>query len=109
MSKEQQAQIALTILRQARAGQPLNLAAVGARDYVALDANANRRGGVMFRVTIKRHLFHKIIVELTHLDEYNVILWGGARKAVDGEIIEERMAWCDTLADTIYDLCFPEG
>ncbi len=100
-----QRQIAGTILNQTKAADFWCLGACGARDFVILDADKNRRGGIMFRVTIKPRLFHKIIIELTHMDEYKVILWGGKRKCVDGEEIESRTAWCDTLAETVYDLC----
>jgi hypothetical protein len=98
-------QIAGTIMCQITTGDPWCLMACGARDYVVLDANDDRRGGLMFRVTIKPRLFHKIIIELTHLDEYKVILWGGKRNAIRGHFIESREAWCDTLAETVYDLC----
>jgi hypothetical protein len=104
----QQQRIAQTIMCQITEGDPWCLAACGARDYVALDSNDDRRGGLMFRVTIKPRLFHKIIIELTYLDEYKVILWGGRRKCIDGEEVESRLAWCDTLAETVYDLCHPE-
>ena len=98
-----QAEIAKTILSQCGVEQLSCLVAVGARDYVALDANKNRKGGVMFRVTISPGRCHKIIVELTHHDEYNVILWGGKRSALNGERLESRLAWCETLGDTVYD------
>lgn len=97
--------IAQTIINQINVGDRWCLAAVGARDYVALDANENQRGGIMFRVTINSRLFHKIIIELTHSDEYKVVLWGGKRQCVAGEEIESRLTWCDTLAKTVYDLC----
>jgi len=99
--------IAQTIINQIKASDRWCLAACGARDYTGLDTNEDRRGGLMFRVTINPRLFHKIIIELTHLDEYEVILWGGRRKCVDGEEVESREAWCDTLAETVYELCNP--
>jgi hypothetical protein len=102
-----QRQIAETIMCQITTGDAWCLAACGARDYMTLDANEDRRGGLMFRVTINPRLFHKIIIELTHLDEYKVILWGGRRKCVEGKEIESREAWCDTLAETVYELCNP--
>jgi hypothetical protein len=101
----EQAQIAQTIIQQIKAGDAWCLAACGARDNVALDANDDRRGGLMFRVTINPRLFHKIIIELTWMDEYKVILWGGRQKCVDGAEVESREAWCETLAKTVYDLC----
>ncbi len=106
-SMTNQRQIAQTIRDQIRAGDKWCLAAFRAHSFVSLDANEDRRGGLMFRVTINPRLFHKIIIELTHLDEYKVILWGGRRKCVEGKEIESREAWCDTLAETIYELCNP--
>jgi len=103
----EQIQIAQTIRDQIRAGDKWCLAACGARDYVALDANEDRRGGIMFRVTIKPRLFHKIIIELTHMDEYMVILWGGKRLCIEGEKIESHLTCCENLAETVYELCNP--
>lgn len=105
MTMTDQKQIAETIMCQITSGDAWCFAAVGAQDYMALDANEDRRGGLMFRVTINPRLFHKIIIELTPLDEYKITLWGGKRRCVDGKKIESRAAWCDTLAETIYDLC----
>jgi ureidoglycolate hydrolase len=59
----------------------------------------------MFRVTIKRNLFHKVLVELTHDDEYKVTLWGGKRKAINCGTIEVVECCCENLADVVYDLC----
>jgi len=103
MSDERQ--IALTIREQIHVGDEWCLATFRAHSFVALDVNDDRRGGLMFRVTIKPRLFHKIIIELTHLDEYKVILWGGHRSPIRGEEIESCSAMCDTLAETIYSLC----
>ena len=105
----EQLQIAETIRQQIYTGDTYCLMACGGRDLVTLDANETRRGGLMFRVTINPRLHHKIIVELTHLDEYKVILWGGKRKAIEGEVIEEVECCCDNLAEIIYDLCNKEN
>jgi hypothetical protein len=107
-TQDEQRTIAQTILHQCKARDQLNLAACGSRNYVALDRNDDRRGGVQFRVTIKRHLFHVIIIELTHLDEYKVTLWGGKRKATDGAVVKTVDAWCENLGDVVYSLCNPE-
>ena len=65
--------IATTIRDQIKADDKLCLAACGARDYLALDCTGKRQGGLQFRVTITSpQAYHKIIVELTHGDEYRV-------------------------------------
>lgn len=103
--QNEQRRIAETVLQQIKMGDKWCLAACGARDYVALDENEDRRGGIMFRVTTRRRVFHKIIVELTHMDEYKVTLWGGKRKAIDGAVVEETECWCENLAEVVYSLC----
>jgi hypothetical protein len=102
---DEQRQIAATIIEQIKAGDKWCLAACGARDFVSLDAGEFRRGGVMFRVTINPRLFHKIIIELGRFDEYRISLWGGRRKCIDGEELDSRTAWCDTLSDDVYEMC----
>ncbi|MHC4296496.1 MAG: hypothetical protein ACYS7Y_04285 [Planctomycetota bacterium] len=103
--QENQRHIAQTIIAQIKAADYWCLAACGARDYIALDENEDRRGGVMFRVTINPRLFHKVIVELTHMDEYKVTLWGGKRQALKGAVVEEVECFCDNLAEVVYTLC----
>ena len=100
-------QIASTIRQQIMAGDRWCLAACGARDYVSLTPESfdDCVGGLMFRVTISRGLFHKIIVVLTGRDDYRVTLWGGKRTAVKGSEIETVTCYCDDLADVVYSLC----
>lgn len=99
-------QIAHTILQQIKGGDYWCLAACGARDYVSLDRNENRRGGVMFRVTIDRRKFHKIIVTLTHMDEYNVELVRFDQKTLESTVEKSiEGIYCDTLAKVVYDFC----
>ncbi|MHC4299606.1 MAG: hypothetical protein ACYS7Y_20190 [Planctomycetota bacterium] len=102
----EQQQIAETIRRQIIAGDRLAMMAWGATKLVALDANEDRRGGLMFQVCIRRQRFHKVIIELTHLDEYRVHIWGGRRKCVDGRFLES-MDGCyfDNLVEVIDGLC----
>ncbi len=97
--------IAKTIREQIMAGDYWCLAACGARSYVALDENSDRRGGLSFRVTINPRLFHKIIIELTHMDEYKVTLWGGKRQVLKGGVVKEVTCFCDNLAEVVYTLC----
>lgn len=101
----EQQQIAETTRRQIITGDRLALMAWGASGMIALDANESRRGGLMFRVCIRQHRFHKIVVELTHLDEYKVTIWGGRRQVVHGRVLEETTACCDNLTEVIDDLC----
>lgn len=101
----EQQQIAETTRRQIIAGDPLALMSWGTSGMIALDRNKDRRGGLMFRVRIRRQRFHKIIIELTHLDEYKVICWGGRRRCVDGRVLEETTACCDNLTEVIDNLC----
>ena len=104
-----QKHIAQTIIAQIKAADRWCLAACGARDYVALDATEDRIGGLSFRVTIKPNLFHKVIIELTHSDDYRVILWGGARSVLRGEELAEEFCYCENLAETVYELCNKRG
>jgi hypothetical protein len=67
-----QQQIALTIRDQIKAGDFWCLPTCGARDFIALDATDERRGGLKFRVTITRGTKHYIIITLTHMNEYHV-------------------------------------
>lgn len=98
--------IAGTIRRQIMAGDFWCLAACGARDYVALDRNDDRRGGLMFRVTITPRKFHKVIIELTHLDEYRVRLVKITRPSYAVTTVQERGGvYCDNLADIVYNMC----
>ncbi len=101
----EQQQIAETIRRQMLTGNRLVLMTIGARQLAALDANEDRRGGLTFRVTIRRQRFHKVLVELTHLDDYKVTLWGGRRHSLNGRVLEETTCQCDNLADVVNDLC----
>lgn len=104
-----QKHIAQTIRQQIIAADKWCLAACGARDYVVLDENENRQGGLMFRVTIRPRLFHRILVELTWADEYKVTLWGERRSAVCGTEIESVECYCDNLAEVVYGLCNKRG
>ena len=98
--------IAGTIRRQIMTGDFWCLAACGARDYVALDETDERRGGLMFRVTITARKFHKVIIELTHMDEYRVKLVKIARPSYAVETVEEHDGvYCDMLADIVYSMC----
>ena len=76
---------------------------------IALDTNENRQGGLMFQVCIRRQRFHKIIIELTHLDEYKVTIWGGRLQAAHGRVLEETTCHCDNLTETIDGLCEREN
>lgn len=99
-------QIANTIRRQIMAADYWCLAACGTRDFMALNANEDHRGGLQFRVTITSpRTHHKIIIELTHADEYLVkrikIKWGSHEV-----IIEEETTCCyDNLAAVVYGFC----
>lgn len=99
----EQKQIAETIMCQITTGDAWCFAAVGARDYMALDANEVRRGGLMFRVTIKPGQTHKIVIDLTNDDLYyvNLIRIRGTEVFHEGD--EE--CDCETLAKTVYKLC----
>ena len=99
-------QIANTIRSQIKAADFWCLAACGARDYIALDANEDRRGGLMFRVTITSpRTHHKIIIELTHLDEYKVQRVKIKRVTYEVIIEEETTCYCDNLAAVVYGFC----
>jgi len=96
---------AKTIRQQIMTGDFWCLAACGARDYVILDADDNRRGGLMFRVTIKPRTFHKIIIELTHMDLYLVKLVK-IKRDYSVETVEEcDGVYCDMLAEIVYHMC----
>ncbi len=97
--------IANTIRRQIMAGDYWCLAACGAREYVALDENDERQGGLMFRVTVTPRKFHKIIVELTHSDEYLVKLIKIQRPSYTATTVEEHGCFCDNLAEVVYSMC----
>ena len=97
--------IAQNICDQIIASNHWCLAACGAREYVALDANAERQGGLMFRVTITARKFHKIIIELTHGDEYLVKLIKIQRPSYTVITIEEHGCLCDNLAEVVYSMC----
>jgi len=105
MSVEQR-QIAGTILNQIKAADVWCLPACGARDLVALDRNDDRRGGLMFRVTITSpRTFHKIIIELTHMDEYKVQRVKIKRGTYEVIVEEEETCYCDQLAAVVYGMC----
>ncbi len=101
-----QQQIANTIRQQIKAADIGCLPACGARDLMALDRNNDRRGGLQFRVTITSPAtFHKIIIELTHLDEYlvkRIKIKRGSREVI---VEEEAGCYCDNLAATVYGMC----
>ena len=97
--------IAGTIRHQIMASDYWCLAACGAREYVALDENAERQGGLMFRVTITARKFHKVIIELTHGDEYLVKLVKIQRPSYTATTVEEHGCCCDNLAEVIYSMC----
>ena len=102
----EQRQIAQTILQQIKAADIWCLPACGARDKVALNRNDDRRGGVQFRVTITSpSTHHKIIIELTHLDEYlvkRIKIKRGTREII---VEEEAGCYCENLAATVYGMC----
>jgi hypothetical protein len=104
MSETQQ--IALTIRDQIKAADLWCLPACGARDMVALNRNDDRRGGLQFRVTITSpRTFHKIIIELTHMDEYKVQRIKIKRGTYEVIVEEEETCFCENLAAVVYGFC----
>jgi len=97
--------IADTIRRQISGTDKWCLAACGAREYVALDNNSDRRGGIQFRVTIKPRTYHKIVIELTHMDSYRVQLFKISWKTYEATVEREAECYADELAQTVYDFC----
>jgi hypothetical protein len=104
--RDPQLHIAHTIREQINEVDRWCLAACGARDLVTLDANEDRCGGLQFRVTITSpRTFHKIIIELTHMDEYKVQRIK-IKQGSDEVIVEESATcYCDYLAEVIYGMC----
>lgn len=98
--------IAQTILKQIKAADFWCLAACGARDYVALDRDENRRGGIMFRVTIHPRKFHKIVITYTPMDDYNVELVLIDRKTYETKVEKSaESVYADQLGAIVYDFC----
>ncbi len=99
-------QVAETILRQIIEADKWCLPACGARDMGALDQLNGRRGGLQFRVTITSpNTFHKIIIELTHWDEYKVQRIKIKRGTHEVIVEESIICQCDSLAAVVYGFC----
>ncbi len=98
--------IAMNIRAQINTSDRWCLVACSARDFIALDSNNDRRGGLQFRVTITSpRTFHKIIIELNHLDEYEVQRVKIKRVTYEVVVEEEMVCSCDYLAEVIYEMC----
>jgi len=72
--------------------------ALGAKNKIALNESADKRGGLQFSASLFGKRNCKVIVELTHSDTYNVLILG-PRAYVS--IAEMKDIHCEELGDEI--------